>query len=228
MTRREIGENHPFYASNLHNYGALLYDRQAYGEALRQFEEAIQRRTKIYGPNHNVTANSINWKGRVFLALGRTEEAEPLFRESLRVHELLLPSSSWIIGMDHQWLGDLEVARGDTRAAVDHFFEAFNILRMTFPLNNGRILGISRRLARELEASDRSTEAERYATIVVDAIPEEGPARVGHVRDLINLARVQMQNGRRQAAEGHLAAAEGWLAENPDEELSAQIDAIRG
>jgi hypothetical protein len=62
----------------------------------------------------------------------------------------------------------------------------------------------------------------------VDAFAPKGPQSARHVSDLINLARVQMQSGRRQAAEGHLAAAAQWLAENPDEALSAQIEAIRG
>lgn len=228
MTRLEIGENHPFYASNLHNYGALLFDKQAYTEALMQFEEAIVRRTEIYGRDNNWTANSVNWKGRVYLALGRTEDAAPLFMEALRIHELLLPPSSFIIGLDHQWLGDLEVARDDLQAAVGHYFEAFDVLRMTYPIDHGRVVGVSRKLAMQLENLGRLLEAERYAQIVVDVIPSDGPGRAGQVRDLIALARVQMQNGRRQAAEGHLAAAETWLAANPDEELSAAIAAIRG
>ncbi len=227
MTRREIGENHPFYASNLHNYGALLFDKQAYTEALTQFEEAIVRRTAIYGRDHNVTANSVNWKGRVYLALGRTEEAAPLFEESLRVHELLLPASSFIIGLDHQWLGDLEVKRDDLNAAVGHYFEAFEILRLSYALEHGRVVGVSRKLTSTLESLNRLPEAIRYGQIVVDAIGDEGPRNGRHAQDLINLARVQMQNGRADAAESNLERAEAWLSENPDDELGAQIASIR-
>jgi hypothetical protein len=80
-----------------------------------------------------------------------------------------------------------------------------------------------------LEEEGRLAEVERYldsgGAIGSDASSPQNATTGGS--DLINLARVQMQNGRRQAAEGHLAAAESWLAANPDDELSAAVAALR-
>jgi len=229
MTRREIGPYHPFYASNLHNFGMTLRDRGAYQEASVRLEEAVERRTVIYGRRSEQTARSINVLGRVLMAMGRLKDAEPYLRESLDIHLEVLPSNSWYIGADHVELARFEQEYGGWAASLDHLFEALTVYDQAgLDAADGRRVAMNRLIGTAMERLDRTPEAERYYSLTADAISGEGPGSGRQVQDLVNLARVQIANGRRQAAEGHLAAAERWLAENPDEELSAQIEAIRG
>jgi serine/threonine-protein kinase len=228
MTRRERGELHPFYASNLHNYGLTLMDRGVLQEAENKFEEAIEKRTLIYGRVNNYTANSINMMGRVRQQQGRLEEAAPYFQESFDIHVQLQGPRSATVGIDHTILGGLDRDLGNLEQAVGHFLEGFSILQEALGPENVRTVRAARDLGKILEDLSRFQESERYLQVAVNAIGDEGSSNAMQVSDLISLARVQMLNGRRQAAEGHLAAAEAWLAENPDEELSAQIEAIRG
>ena len=228
MTRNERGENHPFYASNLHNFGVTLLDRGMLSEAESMIEEAINKRTLLYGRDSDVAARSINMMGRIRMAQGRLQEAEPYFRESFGIHVRLLGPRDVIVGVDHTILGDLDARRSLTKSAIDHYLAALDIFRETLPPGNRRTIGAARQLGRLFEDDGRLDEAEQYYDLVVEAFDASGPTTARHVMDLINLARVQMQTGRRQAAEGHLAAAERWLADNPDEELSAQIEATLG
>jgi serine/threonine protein kinase len=110
MTRQERGEDHPFYASNLHNFGVTLLDRGVLQEAESKFGEAIEKRTIIYGRYHDVTARSINMMGRVRMAQGRLDEAEPYFQESFDIHVRLLGPRHVIVGIDHTILAGLDVA----------------------------------------------------------------------------------------------------------------------
>jgi serine/threonine protein kinase len=227
MTRRERGENHPFYASNLHNFGLTLLDRGVLQEAENRFTEAIEKRTLIYGRNHDATARSINMMGRVRVQQGRLQEAEPYFRESYEIHVTLLGPRHPTVGIDHLQLANLDRERGMLGEAVGHYLEAFSVLQESLGAQNRRTIDAARRLGQTLEALNRLQEAERYFELVVAVIPSEGPTGGPQVADLIALARVQIQDGRREAAAGHLAAAETWLAANPDEELTAALAAAK-
>ena len=228
MTRQERGENHPFYASNLHNYAVTLLDRGRLTEAESKIEEAIAKRTLIYGRQSDVTSRSINMMGRIRMAQGKLDEAAKHFEESFDIHLRMLGPRHVTLGIDHTILGDLDVRRDRRRDAVAHYRAALDIFLESLPAANRRVVETARRLGHLLEETRDLAEAERHFALAVDAFAPKGPQSARHVSDLINLARVQMQSGRRQAAEGHLAAAAQWLAENPDEALSAQIEAIRG
>ena len=227
MTRRERGENHPFYASNLHNFGMTLLDRGVLQEAEARFSEAIAKRTLIYGRNHDATARSINMMGRVRVKQGRLDEAEPFFKESFDIHVALLGPRHRTVATDHVQLASLDRQRGLLEDAVEHFLQALAIYQETESPTSWRRIGAARGLGLTLSDLGRLAESERYLEMVVGAIPADGPASGQHVSDLIALARVQIQTGRREAAAGHLAAAETWLTANPDEELSKELSAAK-
>ena len=220
MTRRERGENHPFYASNLHNFGMTLLDRQVSQEAEAKFQEAIAKRLLIYGRNHDATARSINMMGRVRVQQGRLEEAEPYFKESFDIHVALLGIRHRTVGIDHMQLANLDRQRGLLQDAVDHFLQALAVFQETDGMEGRRTIGAARSLGQTLHELGRSAESERDLETVVGAIPADGPASGQHVSDLIALARVQIQTGRREAAET-------WLAANPDEDLSKELAAAK-
>ncbi|MDA0874271.1 MAG: serine/threonine-protein kinase, partial [Bacteroidetes bacterium] len=197
MTRRERGENHPFYASNLHNFGLTLLDRGVLQEAETKFSEAIEKRTLIYGRFHDATARSLNMMGRVRVQQGRLDEADPYFKESLDIHVALLGPRHPTVGIDHVQLANLDRERGMLDEAVGHYLEAFSVLQESLGAQNRRTIDAARRLGQTLEAMQRLGEATRYLEAVVGAIPVDGPTSGQQVSDLIALARVQLQTGRR-------------------------------
>ncbi len=227
MTRRERGEDHPFYASHLHNFGVTLLDRGVLQEAESKFEEAIAKRTLIYGRYHDVTARSINMMGRVRMAQGRLMKRSRISRVIRHTRPAARPPTC---DCGHRPYHSRRAGQRRERpsSAINHYLAALDIFQEALPVGNRRIVSAARSVGDLLEGEGRLAEAERYLDLVVDAFDASSPQNATQVGDLINLARVQMQNGRRQVAEGHLAAAETWLAANPNEELSAAIATLRG
>ena len=149
------------------------------------------------------------------------DEAEPYFQDSYDIHVRLLGPRHVIVAIDHTILAGLDKRRERPSSAINHYLAALDIFQEALPVGNRRIVSAARSVGDLLEGEGRLAEAERYLDLVVDAFDASSPQNATQVGDLINLARVQMQNGRRQAAET-------WLAANPNEELSAAIATLRG
>ena len=60
-------------------------------------------------------------QGLVALAGGRPSAAEPLFVAALELADRVGPTTDWIAGLTHMWLGTVRLVSGDPGAAVPHF-----------------------------------------------------------------------------------------------------------
>lgn len=230
MTKRERGENHPFYASNLHNLGVTLLDRGILQEAENRFVEAIDKRTLIYGRSHNVTARSINMLGRVRVAQGRLGEAEPLFQESLDIHVDVLGPGNWIVGADHIQIAGLKLQQGQTEAAIERMLTALNIYQSAFPSSHPRIGRLGAMLGETMESEGRMVEAVRYFRLALnDVDPNEGIVSVRQASSYLDLARVLIATGRNQEALELIDAADAWLhaSTSPDQSLIDKANDLR-
>jgi len=229
MTRTERGENHPFFASNLHNFGSTLYDAGVYREAEQQLLQAVEKRSLIYGRQSDPTANSLNYLGRIFEAQGDYENAEPFYRESLEIHRVTIGRTSWRLGMDHLTLGRTLQNKGDIDGALDLYFESYAILQETVEANDPRLALANRALAGLLEEAGRFRESERHFMLVLDAMDEEAISSNGEANDNLNVARIKIQNSDSAQAARYLDSIELYLndTEGDHSALLAEIEALR-
>lgn len=230
MTQRERGENHPFYASNLHNLGGTLLDRGILQEAENRFVEAIEKRTLIYGRYHNVTARSINMLGRVRVAQGRLDEAEPLFQESLDIHVDVLGSGNWIVGADHVQIAGLKLQQDQTEAAIERMLIALDIYQGAFPSSHPRIGRLGTMLGETMESEGRLAEAVRYFRLALnDVDSDKGITSARQASSYLNLARVLIVTGRNQEAQQLIDDADAWLkaSTSPDQSLIEKANDLR-
>ena len=79
MAERSLSTNHPFYASIAYGYGTTLYDLERYAEAETLLRDALASRIRIYGPESDPVANTMNWLARVLFKKGQLQEAEQYF-----------------------------------------------------------------------------------------------------------------------------------------------------
>jgi tetratricopeptide (TPR) repeat protein len=67
-----------------------LYQQGHYPEALTQAKQALELAEKILGPDHPVTAISMNNLGALYHAMGQYEQALPMWKRALAINEKVL------------------------------------------------------------------------------------------------------------------------------------------
>jgi eukaryotic-like serine/threonine-protein kinase len=111
--RRELhAAGHPKIATAANN---LSVTRQLTGDAagaLLLAEEALEIRSAVYGRVHTGTAMSLFASGAALIDLGRLDEAEARFEETLRIYETLHGPSSTQSASSHNSLLRIQLARG--------------------------------------------------------------------------------------------------------------------
>jgi eukaryotic-like serine/threonine-protein kinase len=111
--RRELhAAGHPKIATAANN---LSVTRQLTGDAagaLLLAEEALEIRSAVYGRVHTGTAMSLFASGAALVDLGRLDEAEARFEETLRIYETLHGPSNSQSASSHNSLLRIQLARG--------------------------------------------------------------------------------------------------------------------
>lgn len=136
MIESTLGERHPFYATNLYNFGTLM----AYvdlDEAERLFRDVISLRTEIYGPDHDLVANAMNQLGRVLLGKGVFSEAEDMLVDSRDLHAANSSPNDFIVARDNFTLGRLYEAWGQPDKARGQYAAAVSIARLNDIADSG-------------------------------------------------------------------------------------------
>lgn len=75
---------------NINNLASLMEDAGRYGEAATLFQESLDMRRRVFGPNHPVVGRSLNNTARFLYSAGRPAEALPMIDESIRIKLLTL------------------------------------------------------------------------------------------------------------------------------------------
>jgi CHAT domain-containing protein/tetratricopeptide (TPR) repeat protein len=118
---REIscGGDCPELATSLLSYEALLWKFEDYQAALPLAERALSIRSRIFGPNDPVIAQSSYLLAEAHRALGEFAAAEKLHRQAIAIWQLTpdlhasdIASSLHYLGLMRWMLGDLGKARG--------------------------------------------------------------------------------------------------------------------
>jgi CHAT domain-containing protein/tetratricopeptide (TPR) repeat protein len=81
-------------------------------EAEAPYKRALAIEEKIFGPEHNLTLDTLNQVGTLVWALGRQDEAETIFRRLLQVREKVSGPTSVAAAVCMMDLADLLQARG--------------------------------------------------------------------------------------------------------------------
>ncbi|MBN3884014.1 MAG: tetratricopeptide repeat protein [Nostoc sp.] len=90
VTKKRLGEEHPFVAESLNNL-ALLYESQGrYSEAEPLYIQDLVLTRKLLGEEHLGVATSLNNLAVLYNSQGRYSEAEPLYIQALALTRKLL------------------------------------------------------------------------------------------------------------------------------------------
>ncbi|MHC5733945.1 tetratricopeptide repeat protein [Nostoc sp.] len=90
VTKKRLGEEHPFVAESLNNL-ALLYESQGrYSEAEPLYIQDLALTRKLRGEEHLDVATSLNNLAVLYSSQGRYSEAEPLYIQALALTRKLL------------------------------------------------------------------------------------------------------------------------------------------
>ncbi|MEH2035329.1 tetratricopeptide repeat protein [Nostoc sp.] len=112
VTKKRLGEEHPFVAESLNNL-ALLYESQGrYSEAEPLYIQDLALTRKLLGEEHLDVATSLNNLAVLYNSQGRYSEAEPLYIQALALTRKLL-------GKEH-----LDVAQSLNNLAVLYDYQS--------------------------------------------------------------------------------------------------------
>ncbi len=85
LTRQEVGTDHAYYASSLHNLARIYEAMGNYAEAEPLYRQARDIRRTALGENHPEYATSLNNLGMLYKQMGNYTEAEPLLRQASNI-----------------------------------------------------------------------------------------------------------------------------------------------
>jgi len=83
--RKVLGEEHPWYATNLNNLAVLYQHMGEFAESARLHRQALTVRRKVLGDQHPDTAQSLSNLADLHCLMGDLAGAEPLYRQALTI-----------------------------------------------------------------------------------------------------------------------------------------------
>jgi len=123
------GPDAPTSAATWNNLGALAMKQGKLNAAVEAFERALKIHQKQYaGEEHPDLATTLNNLGMGLEALGKFDDAEACFMESLAMRRRLLAADHPHIAGSINNLGLLEESRGNIAAAAARFREALAVI----------------------------------------------------------------------------------------------------
>jgi tetratricopeptide (TPR) repeat protein len=150
------------------------------------------------------------WRGELYLGLGRLDEAEAAYREALALRRRDPKAVPQAISSSLNSLGNLAITRGDFAASMTYLREALAIREREFGPHSPRVAGTLNNIGRVLMTECRWDEARAHfdrALAIRRALYGEEHTEISAV--LSNVAELEEALGRPEEA---LAAAERSLA----------------
>ncbi len=202
-----------------------------FGPALAQTRAAYEARRARLGPDHLDTLWSMTALGLVLQEMGRADEAEPFYRESLERHRRVAGPDHWATLNTTQNLAVLLALQGRFGEALPLARTAADTYRRTAPDHEGRpatvntlafVLGRLGRHEDALAAARESLEAQRaldgdesWRTYTVRSNLGHFLRRVGQLEEAHEQHRAAVEGLRRLLGATHFRAlkAEARLAE---------------
>ncbi|MBD2608599.1 tetratricopeptide repeat protein, partial [Scytonema hofmannii FACHB-248] len=112
VTKKRLGEEHPFVAESLNNLAGLYNSQGRYSEAEPLLIQALALRRKLLGEEHPDVAVSLNNLAGLYRYQGRYSEAEPLYIQALALYRKLLGEEHPDVARSLNNLAALYVSQG--------------------------------------------------------------------------------------------------------------------
>jgi tetratricopeptide (TPR) repeat protein len=127
ISKKVLGEGHPFYPECLDKLGFLYYHMGDYKSAESYSKQALDIRKNILGESHLDYGRSLNSLGILYLKMGDYKSAEPYYKQSLAILMNVLGQSHPYYAASLHNLGLLYYEIGDYKSAETNYKEALNI-----------------------------------------------------------------------------------------------------
>jgi serine/threonine-protein kinase len=205
VRRRLLGAEDKDVAVTLIELARVLNDGGRSDEAEPHIRESLAIRRKVFGEEHRETSVSKSELGRLLLRRGDVGGAEPLLRDALAIDQKALGADHPNTASSQGNLALLLMTKGDLAAAESLQRESLAVKRRVFGPNGLDYAVALNTLAIALEWQGRRDEARAmFEECLRIARPQLGDAHPRVQGYIVNLARVQIAQGRGAATESSL------------------------
>ncbi len=90
VSKKRLGDNHPYVAQSLNNLAGLYKSQGRYDEAEPLYQQALQVMRHLRGEEHPYLAPTLDNLAELYRSQGRYDQAEPLYQQALRLRRHLL------------------------------------------------------------------------------------------------------------------------------------------
>ncbi len=180
-----------------------LRERARYAEAESLFQQALQIREQVFGPQHLDTAQSLYNLGRLYFDQGRYAEAEPLYQRALSLREQALGSNHLEVARTLNSLALMYWAWGVKYEEAECLYQrALPIYEQTVGIEHPYTAHCMNNLALLYVTQGCYTEAEQLHRRVL-AIREKilDPVHLDTAQSLQNLAYLHVAQGKQERYE---------------------------
>jgi CHAT domain-containing protein/tetratricopeptide (TPR) repeat protein len=129
LSRQRLGEDHPYFASNLSDLATLYKAMRDYAAAEPLYRQAMEIRRTILGEEHPDFAVSLDNLAKLYFEMGNYAAAEPLYRQALEIYRVTLGEEHTYFATNLNNLATLYLAIGNYTAAEPLYRQALEIRR---------------------------------------------------------------------------------------------------
>jgi tetratricopeptide (TPR) repeat protein/tRNA A-37 threonylcarbamoyl transferase component Bud32 len=210
IRRRTMGPRHPEFAKALYESANELVVLGRFDDAEKQYREVLDIRRATYGEAHRLTSATVSRLASLLADQHRYEEAVALKRVSLEAYRREFGDDDGQTGTAHNKLaGSLDQA-GRPGEALEHYQLALAICRRSYGGDHPETLAVMGNVGSTLVELGRIEEAEAYLVGAYTGRKALGSdANVGLARSAMELARLRLAMGDRDAATVLMAEALG-------------------
>ncbi len=216
ISRRALGEDHPEVSTSLNNLAVLLHDRKKLEEAEPVYRESLAIARRTLGAQHPGVVVSISNLAVLLTDMRRFEEAEELLSESLGISVGLWGEGAVQVAYVYQQIGSLELERGNTALALDHYERGGAILETKLATDHPEVVLVQAGKGRALTQLAEYAEGEELLLKAYNATLKRWGPEDEDIFELCGwIAELYDAWGQPQAAAGYRAIARGDATAEP-------------
>jgi CHAT domain-containing protein/Tfp pilus assembly protein PilF len=136
IRKKVLGENHPNYASSLHNLAGLYKSMGEYAKAEPLYLQAKEIYKKVLGENHPDYATSLNSLAALYSGMGENAKAEPLYLQAKEIYKKVLGENHPDYATSLNSLAALYRSMGENAKAEPLFLQAKEIFKKVLGENH--------------------------------------------------------------------------------------------